>query len=180
MDANQILLWNNSWWGMKLTYENDEIISSPTDGKMESFTALMHSVFVRTSSWFCCLPYNNHDVNFPNAALLAYLEQKDVKLSYSTKEQRKATEIAIRALWRVCGTNPQYIAYHPRKKRINQRVVDAVEKIVLHMAQSDPTKEYRTIPPLKIENLSVDTLLNFLNEEGYSRPCKSKGLSNKN
>ena len=67
MDANQILLWNNSWWGMKLTYQDDEILSSPTDGKMESFTALMHSVFVRTSSWFCCLPYNKHDVNFPNA-----------------------------------------------------------------------------------------------------------------
>lgn len=163
MDANQILLWNNSWWGMKLTYQDDEILSSPTDGKMESFTALMHSVFVRTSSWFCCLPYNNHDVNFPNAALLAYLEQKDVKQCFSTQEQRKATEIAIRALWRACGTNPKYIEYHPRKKRINQRVIDAVEKIVLHMA-------HLPIPSPKIdEPYSADIVLNYLNDEGYSR-----------
>ena len=96
-----------------------------------------------------------------------------MKQCFSTQEQRKATEIAIRALWRACGTNPKYIEYHPRKKRINQRVIDAVEKIVLHMA-------HLRIPSPKIdEPYSADIVLNFLNEEGYRPRGKSKGLSNK-
>jgi hypothetical protein len=162
MDANQIIKWHGSWWGMKLVYQDDEIVALPINGELERTKAVMHSAFVRTSEWFCCVPYSNHDVNFPSIALLAYLEQKDVKQCYSTPEQRKATEIAIRFLVRRCSTNPNYFAYDPRKRRMNDRVKNVVEKIVRRMAGKKEIPTYTWYD-------SADGLLNFLNDEGYSR-----------